>query len=98
MKLAKSVRCAIACGAAAFGLAGTALAGEGGFGMNDSRSSSEPAMPREEAFILLEPVDVAYIYEIDEDRDGVSDGYLILEESDTLARSGGEDFEPPMGG
>jgi hypothetical protein len=71
MKLAKT----IAIGAAALGLAaGSALAAEGSFGMNDS-------------FILLEPVDiVAYeVYGIDENRDGVIDGYLFLEESDTRA-------------
>jgi hypothetical protein len=69
MKLAKS----IACGAAAISLAiGTAFAGEGQSGMND---------------ILLEPVEVAYydVYGIDENRDGVIDGYLFIEESDTLA-------------
>ena len=74
MKLAKT----IAIGAAALGLVvGSALAGQGGFGMNDSTQS----------FILLEPVDiVAYdVYGIDEDRDGVIDGYLFIEESDTLA-------------
>jgi hypothetical protein len=71
MKLARTM----AIGAAALGLAaGSALAGEGGFGMNDS-----------ETFILLEPVDVATVYGIDENRDGVIDGYLFLEESDTRA-------------
>jgi hypothetical protein len=80
MKLAKS----IACGVAGLGLvAGTALAGEGSFGMNDSWSSNEP-MAQEETFILLEPVDVVYVYGIDEDRDGTIDSYLFLEASDTL--------------
>lgn len=84
MKLAKT----IACGAAAFGLAaGGALAGEGHSGMNDDGSSSEPAMAQEETYILLEPVDVTYVYEVDEDRDGVTDSYLFLEEPDTLAMS-----------
>ncbi len=84
MKLAKT----IAIGAAAFGLAaGSALAGEGQSGMNDSGSSSEPMMAQQETFILLEPVDVSYydVYGIDENRDGVTDGYLFIEESDTLA-------------
>ena len=75
----------IAIGATALGLAaGSALAGEGGFGMND-RSSSEPAA-QPEPIILLEPVDIATydVYGIDEDRDGVIDGYLFIEESDTL--------------
>jgi hypothetical protein len=62
----------IAIGTAAFGLAaGSALAGEGG---------------QPETVILLEPVDVATydVYGVDEDRDGVIDGYLFIEESDTL--------------
>ena len=83
MKLAKT----IACGAAAVSLAiGTAFAGEGPSGMNDSWSTNEPAMAQEETFILLEPVEVSYydVYGIDENGDGVTDGYLILEESDTL--------------
>jgi hypothetical protein len=83
MKLAKT----IAIGATAFGLAaGSALAGEGQSGMNDSGSPGEP-MAQEETFILLEPVDVSYydVYGIDENRDGVTDGYLFIEESDTLA-------------
>ena len=83
MKLAKS----IAIGATAFGLAaGSALAGEGQSGMNDSGSPGEP-MVQEETFILLEPVDVSYydVYGIDENRDGVTDGYLLIEQSDTLA-------------
>jgi hypothetical protein len=82
MKLAKT----IAIGATAFGLAaGSALAGEGQSGMNDSGSSSEP-MAQQETFILLEPVDVSYydVYGIDENRDGVTDGYLFIEQSDTL--------------
>jgi hypothetical protein len=83
VKLAKT----IAIGAAAFGLAaGSALAGEGQSGMNDSGFPSEP-MAQQETFILLEPVDVSYydVYGIDENRDGVTDGYLFIEESDTLA-------------
>ena len=48
--------------------------------MNDSGSPSEP-MVQEETFILLEPVDVRYydVYAIDENRDGVTDGYLLIE-------------------
>jgi hypothetical protein len=73
MTLAKT----IAIGTAAFGIAaGSALAGEGDFRM-------EP-----ETVILLEPVDMDIatydVYGIDEDRDGVIDGYLFIEESDTL--------------
>lgn len=72
MKLAKT----IAIGAAALGLAaGSASAAEGSFAMDDS-----------ESFILLEPVDTVYdVYGIDENRDGVIDGYLFLEGSDTRA-------------
>jgi hypothetical protein len=75
---------------AALGLAvGSAIAGEGSFGMNDSWSTSEP-MAQEETFILPEPVDVATAeYGVDENRDGVTDSYLILEGSDTLATSEG---------
>ena len=53
MKLAKT----IATGAALFGLAtGGALAGEGGFGMNDSGSSTEQMpMAQQETYMLLEP-------------------------------------------
>lgn len=84
MRLAKTV----ACGAAALSLAVSgALAGEGSFGMNDSWSPSESAMAQEETYILLEPVDVTHVYEIDENRDGVTDSYLFLEESDSLATS-----------
>ena len=68
MKLAKS----LAIGATAFGLAaGSALAGEGDFEMNDS---------------LLESVDGATYYDVygvDENGDGVVDAYLFIEESDT---------------
>lgn len=82
MRLAKT----IAWGGAIFGLAvGTASAGEGSFGMDDSWSMSEPPMAQEETSIVLEPVDVAIVYGVDEDRDGVIDSYLLLEESDTLA-------------
>jgi hypothetical protein len=73
MKLAKT----IAIGATVLGLAaGSASAVEGSFGMNDSGS-----------IIVLQPVDVTYseLYGIDEDRDGVVDGILLLEQSDTLA-------------
>lgn len=84
MKLAKT----IATSAALFGLAtGSALAGEGGFGMNDEASWTEPSpMARQETYILLEPVDVSYVdvYGIDENGDGVTDGYLFIEQSDTL--------------
>jgi hypothetical protein len=88
MKLAKTV----ACGLAAFGLAaGGALAGEGYSGMNDGGSPNESAMAQEETYILREPVDVAQqVYGVDENRDGVTDSYLYLEESDTLAMSEGE--------
>jgi hypothetical protein len=36
--------------------------------------------------MLLEPMDVTYydVYGIDENGDGVIDGYLFIEESDTL--------------
>jgi hypothetical protein len=81
MTLAKT----IATGLTVLGLAaGSALAGEGGFGMNDGSSSEPAAQP--ETIILLEPVEVATydVYGIDEDRDGVIDGYLFIEESDTL--------------
>jgi hypothetical protein len=80
MKLAKT----IACSAATLGLAiSSAFAGEGQSGMND-RSPSE--IGHEETFILLEPEDVTYydVYGVDEDRDGVTDGYLFIGESDTL--------------
>jgi len=84
MKLAKT----IATGAALFGLAtGSALAGEGSFGMNDEASWMEPSpMAQQETYILLEPVDVTYydVYGIDENGDGVTDGYLFIEQSDTL--------------
>ena len=83
MKLAKT----IATSAAIFGLAmGSAFAGEGDFGMNSGSSMESMPMAQEETFILLEPVDVVYydIYGIDENRDGVTDGYLLIEESDTL--------------
>ena len=81
MTLAKT----IAIGTAAFGFAaGSALAGEGDFGMNDGSPNGPMAQP--ETVILLEPVDVSTydVYGIDEDRDGVIDGYLFIEESDTL--------------
>jgi hypothetical protein len=67
----------IATAAAVFGLGmGSALAVEGSFGMETSRS-----------IVVLQPVDVTYydLYGIDEDRDGVVDGILLLEQSDTLA-------------
>jgi hypothetical protein len=80
MKLAKT----IAIGAAAIGLSmGSALADEGQSGMNDNRSLMVPSTVQEETFILLEPVEVTHIYGIDENRDGVTDGYLFLEQSDT---------------
>jgi len=95
MKLAKTV----ACGAAALSLAVSgALAGEGHSGMNDEWSSSESAMAQDETYILLEPVDVTYVYEVDEDRDGVTDSYLFLEESDTLAMSDSIGSESSAGG
>ena len=39
----------------------------------------------EETTTLLEPEDVTYydVYGVDEDGDGVNDGYLFIEESDT---------------
>ena len=80
MRLAKS----IACGAALLGLAiGTAFATEGQSGMNDMGSMNEP-MAQDQTFILLEPADVTYYdaYGIDENGDGVIDGYLFIEESD----------------
>jgi hypothetical protein len=60
----------IAIGAAFFGLAaGHVFAAQGD----------------EETTILLEPEDVTYydVYGVDEDGDGVNDGYLFIEESDT---------------
>jgi hypothetical protein len=57
-------------GAAFFGLAaGSAVAAEGD----------------EEATLMIEPEDVTYydVYGLDEDGDGVNDGYLFIEESDT---------------
>jgi hypothetical protein len=85
MRLAKT----IASAAAIFGLAtGSALAGEGGFGMNDEGSSmgSSSQMAQDETYILLEPVDVSYydVYGVDENGDGVTDGYLFIDQSDTL--------------
>ena len=84
MRLAKT----IAYGAVLLGLAtGSALAGEGSFGMNDEASWTEPSpMAQQETYILLEPVDVSYydVYGIDENGDGVNDGYLFIEQSDTL--------------
>ena len=81
MKLAKT----IAVGATVLGVAaGSALAGEGSFGMNGG-SSSEP-MAQSETVILLEPVDVVTydVYGVDENGDGLIDAYLVIEESDTL--------------
>jgi hypothetical protein len=45
------------------------------------------ALAQEETMLLPEPVEVVIydVYGIDEDRDGVIDSYLLLEESDTLA-------------
>lgn len=60
----------LAIGAAFFSLAaGSALAAQGD----------------EENTIVLEPEDVTYydVYGVDEDGDGVNDGYLFIEESDT---------------
>jgi len=60
----------LAIGAAFFGLAvGSALT----------------AQADEETTTLLEPEDVTYydVYGVDEDGDGVNDGYLFIEESDT---------------
>ena len=73
MALAKTM----AIGAAVFAIAaGSALAAEGD-------SAMEP-----DTVILLEPADMDVatydVYGIDEDRDGVIDGYLFIEESDTL--------------
>jgi hypothetical protein len=82
MRLAKS----IACGAAVFSLAiGTAFAAEGQSWMNDMGSANEP-MAQDQTYMLLEPMDVTYydVYGIDENGDGVIDGYLFIEESDTL--------------
>jgi hypothetical protein len=82
MELAKT----IAYGAAALGMAiGSAFAGEGQSGMNDSGTLGEP-MAQEETFIVLDPVDATYydVYEVDENRDGTIDGYLFIEQSDTM--------------
>jgi hypothetical protein len=69
MTLAKT----IAVGATVLGLAaGSALAAE--------------AMAQPETVILLEPVDIVTydIYGVDENGDGLIDGYLVIEASDTL--------------
>ena len=60
----------IAIGAAFFGLAA---------------ASAWAAQSDEETTLLLEPEDVTYydVYGVDEDGDGVNDGYLFIEESDT---------------
>ena len=82
MKLAKSIAISVA----ACGLAiGSAFAGEGQSGMNDSAFLNEP-MAQEETVILLDPADVTYydVYGVDENRDGVLDGYLLIEQPDTL--------------
>ena len=83
MTLAKT----IAIGATALGLAaGSVFAGEDGFGTNNASPGGPEAQP--ETILLLEPADVDVatydVYGIDEDRDGVIDGYLFIEESDTL--------------
>jgi hypothetical protein len=75
MKLARM----IAMGASAIGLAaGGAFAAEDRPGVNDE---SAP-----ETYVLLVPADAGYydVYGVDEDGDGVIDGYLVIEESDTL--------------
>jgi hypothetical protein len=48
-------------------------------------ASAFAAQGDEEATIVLEPEDVTYydVYGVDEDGDGVNDGYLFIEESDT---------------
>jgi hypothetical protein len=82
MRLAKS----IACGAAVLGLAiGSAFAAEGQSGMNEMGSANEP-MAQDQTYIVLEPMDVTYydVYGVDENGDGLIDGYLFIEESDTL--------------
>ena len=47
--------------------------------------SAFPAQGDEENTIVLEPEDVTYydVYGVDDDGDGVNDGYLFIEESDT---------------
>jgi hypothetical protein len=58
------------------------------------------------SYVMLEPVDVAYVevYDIDSDRDGKADGQLLLEQSDTfvmmtpLEPSSGQDLETSSGG
>lgn len=65
---------------------------EPGLGIDDSISSPQAESvplgafdePQEDK--SLEPFAVSYydVYGIDEDRDGVTDGYLLIEESDTL--------------
>jgi hypothetical protein len=58
------------------------------------------------SYVMLEPVDVAYVevYDVDSDRDGKADGQLLLEQSDTfvmmtpLEPSSGQDLETSSGG
>lgn len=63
-------------------LAKTMAVGAAALGM-----AAGAALAQEETVLLLEPAQVAIydVYGIDEDRDGVIDSYLLLEESDTLA-------------
>jgi hypothetical protein len=62
--------------ATAVGVAyGSALAGEGSFGMNGNGSSGES---------MAQAPSYYDAYGIDENADGVIDAYLILEQSETL--------------
>jgi len=69
----------IALGAAVLGIAAA-----GGSVAADDSSATNESSP--ESYIVLVPAeDGAYdIYAVDEDGDGVADGYLVIEESDTL--------------
>ncbi|HJY78434.1 MAG TPA: hypothetical protein VKE95_17470 [Burkholderiales bacterium] len=69
----------IAIGAALLGIAAA-----GGAVAADDSPEMNPSSP--ESYLLLVPTDEgAYdVYAVDEDGDGVTDGYLVIEESDTL--------------
>ena len=86
MKLAKTIALSVA----AIGFAtGSAMAGD--------EYSSAP----DETYVLLGPVEVQALYEVDEDGDGVTD-YLILEGSDdslaALFEESQREPEVPEGG
>ena len=64
-------------------LAGSLAIGAAFFGL--TAASTFAAQGDEENTIVLEAEDVTYydVYGVDEDGDGVNDGYLFIEESDT---------------